>query len=214
MDIAEDYELKLFAQLYEGSEIKGNQRLETLKNKAKKYDINPNLNYAIMKRLLNKKKKNKDDINSFYNFYRNYIQTLFYDQKEDIINEINKKINKELKQRITKMFKLNKKSFVDSYFDIIKILYDTVSKLDLNNEIDYNKISDLFLKDYYVDNYEINIPLIYGTNELIFAGLINNLYHRFFIDKKIEEIDIEDIDTLTGFANYPKLIIRKKKKYE
>ena len=209
MDIAEDYELKLFAELYEESIIKGNEGLENLKNKAKKYDINPDLNYAIMKKILNKKNMNKNDINSFYDFYRNYIQTLFYDQKKDIIDEINKTKNKKLKEKITKIFKLNKKSFVDSYFDIMKKLYDTANKSDLNNKIDYDKILDLFLKDYYVDNYEINIPLIYGTNELIFAGLINNLYHRFFIDKKIEEIDIEDIDTLTGFANYPKLIIKK-----
>ena len=49
-DIAEDNELKLYTQLYDSSIPKWNEGLNKLKEKAKIYDINPNLNYQIMKK--------------------------------------------------------------------------------------------------------------------------------------------------------------------
>ena len=203
-DMFEENELKLYTQLYQESKPKGNEGLDKLKEKMKIFDINPNLNYRIMKKILGKKSLTKDDITTFCNFYQDYIQTLFYDQKLDIINKI--KENKEIKNNIK--IKLNEKSFIDSYFDIIKELCTTSAKLNLNEKINYDKILELFHNDYFVDNFEINTPLIYGTYELIFAGLISNLYHRFFIDKK-ENIDTESIDTVTGFVDYPESILKK-----
>lgn len=204
-DFNEKNELQLFIQLYKNSKPKGNEGILKLKEKAKIYDINPHLNYKIMKKILDKKNMKDEDIQFFNDFFRNYIQTLFYDQKLEIINEIEKKKNKLLSQK----FAWNKKSFIDSYFDILNEL----SKIDKIKKVDYNKIINLFHKKYYVDNYDINIPLIYGTNELVFAGLINNLYHRLFFDKELEDIDIEDVDLITGYINYPKSIMRKIKSY-
>ena len=200
-DFNEKAQFQLFIQLYENSKPKGNEGLNRLKEKAKIYDINPHLNFKIMKKILDKKNMTDEDIKFFNNFYRNYIQTLFYDQKLEIIKEIEKKNNKSIYQN----FKWNKKSFIDSYFDIIKEL----SKIDEIKKVDHNKIIDLFHNEYYVDNYDINIPLIYGTKELIFAGLINNLYHRLFFDKELENIDAEDVDLITGYINYPKSLMRK-----
>lgn len=155
-DLFEENELKLYTQLYQESKPKGNEGLDKLKEKMKIFDINPNLNYRIMKKILGKKSLTKDDITTFCNFYQDYIQTLFYDQKLDIINKI--KENKEIKNNIK--IKLNEKSFIDSYFDIIKELCTTSAKLNLNEKINYDKILELFHNDYFVDNFEINTPLI------------------------------------------------------
>ena len=55
-DEIEEAELKLYSQLYEDSKLKGNEGLDKLKEKLEIYDINPNLNYKIMQKILNKKK--------------------------------------------------------------------------------------------------------------------------------------------------------------
>ena len=52
----ERQELKLFKQLYQLSKPLENDNLETLQNKEKLFDINPNFNYKIMKKMLDKKK--------------------------------------------------------------------------------------------------------------------------------------------------------------
>jgi len=204
--MAEDNELKLYTQLYESSIPKWNEGLNKLKEKAKKYDINPNLNYLILKKMLGKKNMNNKDINAFCDFYRDYIQTLFHDQKLDIIKILKERKNRDIKNAIK--FKLNEKSYIDSYFDIIKVLCEVPSKLNIREKINYDKIKELFYYDYFVDNYSINTPLIYGTFELIFAGFINNLFQHLFIDKK-ENIDTITIDTITGYAEYPKSILKK-----
>ena len=90
-DQIEEAELKLYTQLYEDSKPKGNEGLDRLKEKLKIYDINPNLNYKIMKKILDKKNLNDEDIDDFCNFYRDYIQTLFIEQKLDIIRKIKDK---------------------------------------------------------------------------------------------------------------------------
>ena len=112
--------LKLFCQLYESSRHLTNEGLEKLKKRMTNYDINPNLNYRIMKKMLNNNNLENKNITEFYDFYRKYIQTLFYEQKMDIITEIKKKKNSRIKYEITKKFYLNEMSFIDSYFDIIE----------------------------------------------------------------------------------------------
>ena len=205
-DEIEEAELKLYSQLYEDSKPKGNEGLDKLKEKLKIYDINPNLNYKIMQKILNKKNLKDEDINDFCNFYRDYIQTLFYDQKLDIISKINDEKNKKIKNKI--IVKLNENSFIDSYFNIIKELCSIYSQLILGQKIDYKKLLNLFHYEYFVDNFDINTPLIYGTYELIFSGLINNLYYHFFVDKS-ENIVKENIDEVTGFVEYPTSIMKK-----
>ena len=204
----ERQELKLFKQLYQLSKPLENDNLETLQNKEKLFDINPNLNYKIMKKMLDKKKLNDEEAKSFYNFFRNYIQTLFYHQKKEIIEIIDKK--KEINQIILSKFKLNKSSFVDCFFDILEKIYIASDNSGKNSiSIDYNKILDLFLKDYFVDNFEINTPLIYGTNELIFAGLINDLFLELFTEKNKDSLSENIKDVIKEFNQYPTSIMKK-----
>ena len=109
-------ELKLFDELYEMAKPSDNDNLESLKEKVKIYDINPYLNYKIMKVILNKDKLDKDDPEKFFNFYKNYIQTLSLEQKKDIIQEIKKEKNQEIRDYISKKIPINDKSFIDCYF--------------------------------------------------------------------------------------------------
>ena len=51
--------------------------------------------------------------------------------------------------------------------------------------------------------------MIYGTHELIFSGLINNLYFSLCLYKKKEKINKDDRVCTCKFNNYPKNIIKK-----
>ena len=207
-------QLKLYSQLYESSKQKTNEGLDKLKKRMENYDINPDLNYRIMKKMLDKKKFTAEDINDFYQFYINYNQTLFYGQKLDIIDELSKKKNSKIQNKITEKINLNELSFIDGYFDIIKELCSVSSKLYLNKKINYDNIINLFHNTYFVDNYEINTPLIYGTYELIFSGLIYSLYFNLLYKENEDEIAPSKVGTLSDYASYPKNIMTKKSKNE
>ena len=126
-------ELKLFHELYELSIPEEEDSLETLKSKAKNYDINPDLNFKIMKKMLAKDQLNDNDSQEFYDFFADYIQTLFYNQKEEIIKEIKNEKCSKIKNLIEKNFKLNEKDFITSYFKIIEKLYDISKKKYIDN---------------------------------------------------------------------------------
>ena len=92
--------------------------------------------------------------------------------------------------------------------------FKKIHSASLNSEInsisiDYNKILNLFLKDYYVDDYNINTPLIYGTNELIFAGLINDLYLDLFTERKKAPLPHNIKEIKKEFDQYPTSIMKK-----
>lgn len=201
-------ELKLFQELYDLSIPKKEDSLEALKSKAKTYDINPDLNFKIMKMMLTKDELNDNDSQEFYKFFADYIQTLFYNQKEEIIKEIKKEKCSKIKYLIEQNFKLNEKDFITSYFEVIEKLSE-ISKKNQLDQNDFEVVKNLFQTDYFVDNYNINIPLIYGTNELIFSGLINNLYFSLCLYKKKEKIIKDDRVCISKFNNYPKNIIKK-----
>ena len=201
-------ELKLYKELYELSIPEEEDSVEALKSKAKNYDINPDLNFKIMKKMLAKDQLNDNDSQEFYNFFADYIQTLFYNQKLEIIKEIKNEKCSKIKYLIEQNFKLNEKDFITSYFEIIEKLYDISKKKYIDNN-DFDVAKNLFYKDYFVDNYNINIPLIYGTDELIFSGLINNLYFSLCLYKKKEKINKDDRVCISKFNNYPKNIIKK-----
>ena len=117
MDI-EKKTLLLFNQLYEKSVPKETENIDTLKEKMKYFDINPYLNYEIMKKMLSKPIINEEDANIFFTFYKSYIQTLFFYQKKDIINDIKSDKCANVHNLIKSNIGLNEKSFIDSYFDL------------------------------------------------------------------------------------------------
>jgi hypothetical protein len=109
------------------------------------------------------------------NFYY-YNQTLTFSQRNIIINKL---LNTKEGKIIEKKIGLNNKSFLEKYFEL---LYEMKKFKDDNNLEKYEILENLFKTKYYVDNNSIKIPLIYGTTELRYSGLINNLYQNLFFN--------------------------------
>ena len=72
----ERQELKLFSELYESSKPLETDDLETLQQKAKLYDINPNLNFKIMDNMIKNENLTTQDSENFYKFFVNYSNTI------------------------------------------------------------------------------------------------------------------------------------------
>ena len=74
---------------------------------------------------------------------------------------------------------------MEKYFNILNKLKNFIN---YKSKKKYQEIKKLFETYYYVDNQSIKIPLIYGTSELRYSGLLNNLYQSLFFNKiKIED---------------------------
>ena len=207
---------KLFQELKDDSIKLPDDTLEDLESKAKIYDINPNTNYQIIKFLLEIENKNEEDINKILFFYFNKIQTLCLNDRKDIIKKINQDNNKIIKEKIKKWIELNEKSFIESYFIIIKKLKNIYQEYNNDGkELNITELEQLFKIKFYVDNIKINNPLIYGCNELKYAGLINNIYQHLFNQRNNEGLKINEKQSkenkFVGYENYPKDITMKKK---
>ena len=179
-DIRQD--LQLFQELKDSSLPETTDTLEELISKKDIYDINPNTNYAILEKSLKESQQN------FKNIFIDYNQTLTFHQRQEIIGKIK---NTEVGKIISEKIGLSNESFMEKYFNILNELKKFINYKSMKK---YQTIKKLFETYYYVDNKSIKIPLIYGTNELRYSGLINNLYQSLFFNKiKIEnENDIEE----------------------
>ena len=206
--------LYLFKQLYEMSMPKEGDNINSLKEKTKYFDINPHLNYEIMKKMLkgqNESKISEENAKIFFDFYMNYIQTLTFEQKKEIINEIKSDRCIYIQQLFEDTIKLNEDSFIESYFSLLKIIYEKAeqSRNSSIESINPEEIKKLFTIFYYVDNYDINSPIIYGTYELVFASLIYNLYNQLYSKNQKEILVRDNQDSIKGYEKYPQLIIEK-----
>lgn len=178
-------ELKTFQQLKDLSLPCPKDNLDDLIKKKNIFDINPNTNYELLTQLINSSSY-EDLVQNFYD----YNQTLTFSQRQNIIKKLE---NTEAGKIIAKEIGLSKESYMEKYFSILNELRNFYRNQNIKN---YRKIKKLFETKYYVDNNSIKIPLIYGTNELKYSGLINNLYQCLFfintdnqIDTKEKEID-------------------------
>ena len=166
-------ELKTFKELKDLSLPCPKDNLDDLIKKKNIFDINPNTNYELLSQLISSSSYE----NIVQNFY-DYNQTLTFSQRQDIIKKLE---NTEAGNIIAKDIGLSKESYMEKYFSILNELRNFYRNQNIKN---FMKIKKLFETKYYVDNNSIKIPLIYGTNELKYSGLINNLYQfLFFINK-------------------------------
>lgn len=164
--------LKLFQELKDSSLPQGNDSLDDLIKKRDVYDINPNTNYYILDKSIDE--SNEQLMNNF--LY--YNQTLTFSQRKLIISKL---LKTDVGEILNKRKGLGFESFMEKYFDLLKYLNEYNNK-ENKTEDDYKKIVDLFNTKYFVDNNSIKIPLIYGSNELRYSGLINNLYQNLFVN--------------------------------
>ena len=204
-------ELYLYQELKNNSLPSSEDSLTELLKKKDIFDINPNTNFEIMKKYIGEgdeeKSMEEDDFDEqFKNFYLNYIQTLTFQQKIEIINKIKGNNKGDL---VEEEIGLNEKSNMENYFDILnnlKLLFK------FGSFEKYSKLKNLFFTKYYIDNESIKIPLIYGTNELKYGALISNLYQNLFIKNYSENNDVNNNENIIQFNNnnYPVDIAEKK----
>ena len=196
-------ELKLFQELKDEAYSIKDDSVQSLKEKNSIYDIDPIINYNLLNSLLEKKDE------EFIDKYLFLIQTLTFKQKIDI----NKKLSTvpKLSKKIKNLIKINNNSYIDNYFSVLKIIYNYLN-IDDFNHTNFDKI---LKTDYYVDNSQLKIPLIYGTKELNFSSLINNIYHYFILynespEKNENNDNINNITKKIVLETYPDSILEKR----
>ena len=196
-------ELKLFQELKDEAYSIKDDSVQSLKEKNSIYDIDPIINYNLLNSLLEKKDE------EFIDKYLFLIQTLTFKQKIDI----NKKLSTvpKLSKKIKNLIKINNNSYIDNYFSVLKIIYNYLNIDDFN----YTNFDKILKTDYYVDNSQLKIPLIYGTKELNFSSLINNIYHYFILynespEKNENNDNINNITKKIVLETYPDSILEKR----
>ena len=168
-------DLKLFQELKDLSIPKTKDNLDSLLKKREIYDINPNTNYEMLAKAL-------EINNNFEDIFLKYNQTLTFSQRKEIISRIEgTELEKSFIQRFGPLYK---KSYVEQYFAFLKELKDYKK---IKNKEKYKEIKQKYKINHYVDNKSIKIPLIYGTNELKYSSLLNNLYQILFAPKSMEK---------------------------
>ena len=200
-------ELKLYQELKDISLPSSKDSLDELLKKKDIYDINPNTNFEILQKYIDEDNMEIDNYDEqFKNFYLNYIQTLTFNQKNEIIKKIK---NNDKGKLIESTIGFNEKSNIENYFDILNIMKTFTEKKSFG---EYSKFKNLFFTKYYVENDLIKIPLIYGTNELKYGGLISNLYQNLFIKNSTnkDEENNNNINNQDDNNNYPENIIKIK----
>lgn len=202
MEVKKD--LKLFQELKDEAYLIPSDSIKNLKEKNKKYDIDPTINFDLLTKLLDS--SNPEFIENYFNL----IQTLTFQQKSDLLKKLkDHPFEEEIKSKIG----INNKSYIDCYFSILKKMYNYFYE-----NLTYNELENALKTEFYVDNEKLKIPLIYGTKELIYSSLINNIYHYFILNYKDgkesedENIKINNTNKESFFQNYPKIILERKNK--
>ena len=191
--------------------------LTDIENIQNKYDIDPNINFFYLNKCLDiyksqiddseesmdleREKKEEDLVYEFSEKYYNYIDSLLLWQKKDIINKIQK--TKRLKTYLKNYMNVN--SNIKQYFEIINKIKN-VGFEDLDSEEFKNK----FYTKYYKNLLNYHIPLIYGTTELRYAYLINDI--RVFLFEKEMQTEKSVIENNYARINalVPDIILKKK----
>ena len=186
-------ELELYQELKDKAYSIEGDSIQELMKKKNIYDIDPIINYNLLKSLL------ENDNDDFINHYLSSIQTLTFNQKLDI--------NKKLKNHPsieagikTEIGIINNNSYIDNYFSILKKIYNYLQ----GDVLKFSDFKTMLRTEYYVDNSGLKIPLIYGTRELNFSYLINNIYNYFILYNEPQENNKKDKNDKTNINNLNK----------
>ena len=145
------------------------------------YDIDPIINEFYLQKCLDYfLNMNEISIKIFSEKYLHYINSLSLTQK---IN-LNKKIetNKEIYNYMKSY--INNDSNIKKIYQIFNYIYEYKNE----KHYDINELKSLFNTKYLIDIEKFHIPLIYGTNELRYAAIINDI-KSFLFDNQILSIN-------------------------
>ena len=131
------------------------------------YDLDERANYLkIVKILKDDKISNKDKISSF----NNIMYKLSYEDRINLLKEYKNLFDNDDTQKKYPKAVLRQEKRLKEVF--ISLLKDIMNK---NAE----QIKDSFSMEYYVDLQSSNIPFLEGSEEFVFANLINDAFDTF-----------------------------------
>ena len=150
---------------------------------------------------MSEQNKYEISIKNFSETYLHYINSLSLSQKVNL----NKKI--KAKKEIYDYMKIyiNNDSNIKKIYQIFQYIYENENE----NDYDINGLESLFYTNYYIDIENFHIPLIYGTNELRYSAIINDI-KSFLFDNQILSQNSFPENRFSVVKNYKKNIIRKK----
>ena len=136
------------------------------------YDLNEKANYLYLLKIL----ENKDiDTQSKITSFNDLMYKLTYEDRKYLLNKYKDLFDKDeaLKQFPNVVFRQEKK---------LKEVFISLLKDIINNKVD--KMKELFETKYFVETQLSNIPFLEGTDEYIYANLINDTYDTFISKSK------------------------------
>ena len=136
------------------------------------YDLNEKANYLYLLKIL----ENKDiDTHSKITTFNDLMYKLKYEDRKFILNKYKDLFDKDeaLKQFPNVVFRQKEK---------LKEVFISLLKDIINNKAD--KMKELFETKYFVETQLSNIPFLEGTDEYIYANLINDTYDTFISKSK------------------------------
>ena len=143
--------------------------------------------------------KNEISIETFSEKYLQYINSLSLSQK---IN-LNKRIKTESKIYDYMERYINDDSNIKKIYQIFQYIFDNKKKYDIN------KLKSLFYNDYFINIEQFHIPLIYGTLELRYSTIINDIKSFLFDNQILADNSLPD-SKYSKVENYGNNITRKK----
>ena len=212
-------------QLFKSIKDEKNISLSKIESILEIYDIDPIINEFYLQKCLDycleKLTQNVDEIfdnnkmevemsdqnkyeisiKNFSEKYPHYINSLSLSQKVNL----NKKI--KAKKEIYDYMKIyiNNDSNIKKIYQIFQYIYENENE----NDYDINRLESLFYTNYYIDIVNFHIPLIYGTNELRYSAIINDI-KSFLFDNQILSQNSFPENRFSLVENYKKNIIGKK----
>ena len=162
-------------------------------------NVNEISNKNNMEIEISNENKNEISIETFSEKYLQYINSLSLSQK---IN-LNKRIKTETKIYIYMERYINGDSNIKKIYQIFQYIFDNKKKYDIN------KFKSLFYTDYFINIEQFHIPLVYGTLELRYSAIINDI-KSFLFDNQIFADNSFQEDKYSKAENYSQNIIGKK----
>jgi len=196
--------------LFQSLKLKKEVKLSEIEEVLNIYDVDPNINSFYLEKCLdycsektkdndidevNMKHKNANNdkkeisVKTFTKNYLCYINSLSLNQKIELNQKIKKK--KYIYSSLQKY--LNDDSNLEKIYKIFKYIY--------TSEFNYKELKSIFYTKYFINNEKFHIPLIYGTNELKYSAILNDI--RCFLFENLS----------TNQDTYPENIYLKIKRY-
>ena len=184
-------ELLTIKELKKISHEENKENTPNLNKNENLYDLNEKANYLYLLKIL----ENKDiDTQSKITSFNDLMYKLTYEDRKYLLNKYKDLFDKDeaLKQFPNVVFRQEEK---------LKEVFISLLKDIINNKAD--KMKELFETKYFVETQLSNIPFLEGTDEYIYANLINDTYDIFISKSKYpsNKNDFEENNYLSNNIN-------------